>query len=693
MNAHPLRWQAPQPLWARFGADSAAAATAPDQARPAILRFASDDFMEQMLGTLARDPSRLDALIARPETWRAPAAETADLVERTAIPRLAQSALRVSLARGSKAAVPATVAEATVQEQARQRARPLKLYQPAHQRFYLVAASLVCGLPGLPERSVVPGGTEQVGFVLRRLMTSTPGGGDGVLREFAFVKDGQGARWVAVGDEAGRSVAGEEILPVFPLAYQDQGAARRTLWSGMVPVGRREEYIGTSVDRSPAPALAVGQRESVRMAGPRAAASSKRARLTQFQIEVAEPWKNLIRSSHKASSSFGSVKIGDDEEPAANKPPRVYNFNLQQQHASWLILLDFADYLESYLPTVWKAVNGDVTAMADLRGESKVLYDWLGNAKMSDGLKDALKQPPGNAQVKPPLASLRAALKDIRAAGVRERLEDTDLVYTDASRNDAAWPPFHFVLAGLNTSRVPDGAFADLGHLASAISVDVTVPPTPSPEGQAAANTVDRLTALVGRALEARPETDAPPLPFALQLRDALAANVGDAGWFVVRFVYAKPDCGPLHPPVLSQPSQRFQLASFFDPDAPARPVRVTLPVDTTPAGLRKFNRNTAFVLSDVLCGQVQRAKGLGFIDLVLSVLPWPFHKDLDLGGGGACTSQGINIGMICSLSIPIVTICALILLIIIVSLLDYVFRWLPYLIFCFPVPGLKAKK
>ena len=84
MNTHPVTWQAPQPLWARFGT-SVGAATAADQARPAILRFATDDFMEQMLATLARDPSRLDALIARPESWRAPMAERGDLIERTPI--------------------------------------------------------------------------------------------------------------------------------------------------------------------------------------------------------------------------------------------------------------------------------------------------------------------------------------------------------------------------------------------------------------------------------------------------------------------------------------------------------------------------------------------------------------------------------------------------------------------------------
>jgi hypothetical protein len=97
--------------------------------------------------------------------------------------------------------------------------------------------------------------------------------------------------------------------------------------------------------------------------------------------------------------------------------------------------------------------------------------------------------------------------------------------------------------------------------------------------------------------------------------------------------------------------------------------------------------------MSDILCGQVQRAKGLGFIDLVLSVLPFPFHKDLNVGGMGPCGSPSASFGMICSLSIPIITICALILLIIIVTLLDLIFRWLPWFVICFPVPNLSGKK
>jgi len=693
MNAHPVTWQAPQPLWARFGATSAAAAAAADQARPAILRFATDDFMEQMLATLARDPARLDSLIARPETWRAPMAERADLIERTPIPRIAQSSERRALARRPKASVAVAVAEADVTVQAQTRRVPLKLYQPAHQRFYLVSASLVCSLPGFPERAVVPGAAEQINFVLRRLLPPVTGADD--LREFAFVKDAQGARWQRVSDEAdGQAVAGEELLPVFPLAYQDDTGNPRRLWGGMVPVGRREEYIASEVKRLAAPSFPAAQQQAFDIVQP-STPVSKIARVSQFQMEVAEPWKNLIRSSVKAASTEAEGSpLSSESEPPATRRRRVFEFNLQQQHTSWLILLDFADYLDAHLHDVWNAIANNGAGAASLPPQRKALYDWLGNAVMPALLQMALKPTNVSANIRVPALSLRAALQAIRAPGVREALERTELTYTNTgtSLGSADWPPFHFVLAGLDTTGTVAGPFANLVLLATSSSPEFAADPLTTPNLAPQANDVDRLTALVGRALEATQETNAPPVPFALQVKNALAANVGDPGWFVVRFVYQRRDCGPLHPPVLSAPTQRFQLASFFDPDAPARPIRVALPLDTSPAGLRKFNRNTAFVLSDMLCGQVQRAKGLGFIDLVRSVLPWPLHKALDMGPGGPCNDGASSMGMICSLSIPIITICALILLMIIVSLLDMVFRWLPYFIFCFPLPRFKGK-
>jgi hypothetical protein len=688
MSIHPVHWQAPQPLWGRLAAA--------DQQRPAILRFAGDDFMEQMLATLARDPARIDRLVARPESWRAPMAPAGDLIERTPLPLPAQQARRRIQVGKPRATVEPALSQAVDRSaQGAGRQLPLKLYQPAHHRFYLVASSLVCAIPGLPERALLPGDAEAVNFVIRRLLPDAPGRTTD-LREFAYV---QGARWQRVSADAdrGQAVVGEEMLPLFPLAYQDETERGRRLWGGFVPVGRREEYMGATVDRTPAPAFATALRQGLDGAAP-ARPDSKQARTAQFQLDVAEPWKTLVRSALKFESALSqAVKIGSETEPAPTpaepgRRKRVFDFNLAQQNTSWLILLDFADYLSAYLPDVWQAIDSGGGA-AGLRPNRRALYDWLALPAMPPGLCQALKASDTDPDTPPPLASLRDALKAIRADGVREKLEAATLIYTGVSKGDpgAGWPPFHFVLAGVDTVGKAMGPYTALAGLDPDTGPDLVRDPGPDPFPTA--NDVDLLTALVGRALVANQETDAPPLPFALQMKNAIAANIGDSGWFVVRFVHRRRDCGPLHPPLLSAPTQQFQLAGFFDPDAPARPIRISLPLDTSPAGLRKHNKNTAFILSDMLCGQVQRAKGLGFIDLVLSVLPWPLHKDLDVGAGGPCKDGSLNIGMICSISIPIITICALIVLIIMVSLLDFVFRWLPFFVLCFPVPKFKGKQ
>ncbi len=49
-------------------------------------------------------------------------------------------------------------------------------------------------------------------------------------------------------------------------------------------------------------------------------------------------------------------------------------------------------------------------------------------------------------------------------------------------------------------------------------------------------------------------------------------------------------------------------------------------------------------------------------------------------------TRQAVDLGLICSFSIPIITICALLVLMIFISLLNIVFWWLPFLRICFPI-------
>src|SRR5947199_1975391 len=70
----------------------------------------------------------------------------------------------------------------------------LKLYQPLHQRYYLVTGSLVCRQFGMPDRTVRKQDGERTSFVLRRV----PGPG----QEQGWVP---GTGWVPV--------SGEDVLP------------------------------------------------------------------------------------------------------------------------------------------------------------------------------------------------------------------------------------------------------------------------------------------------------------------------------------------------------------------------------------------------------------------------------------------------------------------------------------------------
>jgi hypothetical protein len=694
MSSHPVMWQSPQPLWARFGPTVSAAASAPDQARPAILRFATDEFMEQWLAMLASDPRQLGEVIARPETWRNPSGEAPDLVERVPTPRLARTLARLRNGRNAVTTLPATTHEEAAIENGVARALPLKLYAPAHQRYYLVAANLVCGLPGFPDRALATGGCEQIGYVLRRLLPRSDATSD--LEEYAFVKDQAGARWQRVAPDAdardpgARLADGEERLPLFPTTYRDDVNHPRRLLAGLIPVGRREEYMSTRAHRSPPTAVAVAN-GAAGAGGAPAGATPVSERKEQFKVEVSEPWKNLVRSAHAAAASIMDDDRDDDPfwKKLNKRQATAERTNEQLQLQSWLILLDFADFLALHLRPVWEWVIDD-SAKRPLSGAERRLFDWL----------DAAVPAPGSAwQITtfPFATSLADALKRVRTPQARAGLEGATHQFPHAPGGTLAWPGFLHLLAGVRqdgTSFVADGAFMSLNGMSgvpapSDDDVQATVPPTPTVETRAAY--LDKLVQLVITAIDlTAPAQPAPPVPFAARLRDALRSTQGDPGWFVLRCAFVGCDCGPVKSAVLSAPSQRFQLASFFDPDAPARAIRIALPIDTTPAGLRKFNKNTAFVISDLLCGQMQRAKALGFGDLVRSVLPWPFHKDLDVGtdGMGPC-----NLGMICSLSIPIITICALILLMMIVLLLDLIFKWIPWFIVCFPLPFLKGKR
>lgn len=692
MTAHAAQWTAPYPLWSDLLTDTAADKRQFGQ--PRILRFAEDSFMDQFLGVLERHPARIEEFTAIPETWQEPAPvpkAVSLLAPVDQESKLARSLKRLRVAEdrfNSARSVTAATAPASM---------PLKLYHPAHQRFYLVTASLVCGLKGLTDHKIDGGHQERVGFVVRRLLPPEPVNSSKDLpnfdvrtwEEYALVVGADGPGWKKVPKIAGGvipgTVAGEEHLPLFPTHYGDDDGRKHRVLAGVIPVGKREAYLGA------------GRSSEADPLNPASTTRPKAARMVLFRTQVAEPWKSLIgRAGSIRTLIEGNKKLEDKDIPKdinTKVAELIKSTREQMQVASWYILLDFARYLQKYLGTLWQVILDTSKGETDLNSAAEQKLFQALTTTTSMQFKTDLTTDDNLNHIYPigvVADSLRDALRFIGdpAKNWGEKLDAVTDSYKRGSANPE-WPGFLFPLADPVSESLPQIPIG-LGPVTAEDGLESEAAPNDgfSPAVQILRQNVDLLVALVTRALPAESAERTAPLPLAAQ-------KVFDhrEAWFVIRCVYERPNCGPLHPAEVSQATVPFQMAGFFDPDAPARPIRIPLPIDTSPAGLRKFDKNTAFMISDMLCGQIKRAKGLSLGDLVLSVLPWPFHKDLPAGDGSPCKSGSMEFGMICSLSIPIITICALILLMIIVSLLDAIFFWLPYFIICFPLPGFKAKK
>ncbi len=617
---HPVQWRTASPLWA-----IADPLDNGNLLRPALLRFTTDRFMEDFLAIATQAPQRLGEWQAQPETWRSPAP----------VPPLPPT-------------LPPSVSEEADAELADQ---PLKLYQPVHQRYYLVTANLVCRIPGLPDRTLKRNHDEQVSFVLRRFLRLSE---NSAPQEHALVHD----VWQTVtpGQEQ-TLLPGEEQFPMFPATYAEASGYQRRLFAGLVPVSGRDRYMnaGRQVADSEATAIPNSTNRIEQL-------------LTVLGMDVTEPWRGINRSKFledkKLQEGWNKASAAEDLESLDLAALDDARDTLQV--SSWYVLLDFAYFLERYLPQLWQQLinnpNGPVPM--DLPGRSLLLAlqartyrpSTSNDVSSLSALRDKLRGLASTTGA----TTLAAAL--IGVHGDRTDLERLTTPYREAAPGN--WPTTKFLLCGRSVETLVE-SLKDLVRdaLTEALAEDAS-------------------------ALNKR----IPLVPISQQISATTQDSDYQDDRFVIRCVFQRPHCpSTLQPAVVSQPTEAFQMASFFDPDAPARPIRIPMPVDTSPAGLRKFAKNTAFVISDSLSCQIEKARSLTFGDLVLSVLPWPFNKKLDTSSA-SCTNSGIDIGKICTLSIPIITICALIILIIFVLLLDIIFKWVPYLIFCLPLPGLKAK-
>ena len=458
---------------------------------------------------------------------------------------------------------------------------PLKLYQPVQARFYIIASSLTCRIPGLPDHSINKPAGETVAFVVRQLRPN-PGftAADCAVynplqcTEYAWIPGDQPV-WSAVSGPTPAPVAGEEQIPLSPALTGSNGTSRRVL-TGLIPASRRQQYIGANT--------AGNGTGSTASAGGNALTSDPRMQL--FQRQVMATWINL------------NIWWNKELEPADQADP---NNQASAEQSSALILLDFANFLITYLSAAWNAFQ-DSSQVPSLTPAEAAFYHQLGPA-----LIEAL------------VAAKKFELQ-FESAGPATTFPPPG--YTPYSLVDPA--------NSLHPSTLKQPLYAALPALSSLSPA----PPSLPPIAQNPAN----------------PQGDF---------------------YFIVRCVYSRPQCKQI---IVSQPSQPFLLASYFDSDALARRIQVALPVDTSAAALRKYDKGVVFMISDELRNQMARFQSL---------------KQMTDGPPGA---PGVGIGMICSFSIPIITICALILLLVIVIALNIVFFWLPFFKICFPVPTLKGK-
>ena len=122
---------------------------------------------------------------------------------------------------------------------------------------------------------------------------------------------------------------------------------------------------------------------------------------------------------------------------------------------------------------------------------------------------------------------------------------------------------------------------------------------------------------------------------------------------------------------VWSDYTEPFIIAPWYDTTG-APPVPIPLP-EVTSEFLRSVKPNVAFVIPPKLAGLIQ--------------------SDAKKLMAGAISAPATGVKAMCSLSIPIITICAFILLAIMLSILDVVFRWMPFVKICVPVPNLSTSQ
>ena len=281
----------------------------------------------------------------------------------------------------------------------------------------------------------------------------------------------------------------------------------------------------------------------------------------------------------------------------------------------WLYaLLELGDYFKSYLPSLWAAiVENDVDLLSGKTHMTQIFQ------RLDD---DAL------------MAVTRNGVSMEVSAAIRG-LEP----YFDLVRGQGNPPSATYNNLNVGTS--------DLDELLLQIADAVAEEEEPI---QLPAEAESEMVRLITEQVQPRPEGGEPQ--------------------YHIRTVYEyDPDCPPVVSTLASQP---FTLARLFEPDAPARMIRLEAP-SIKPQDLRRYARGVGIEMSPELHNLASCMAG-GDVNGVIGSLQ-------------SCASSGLSIQMICTFSIQIIFLVAFIVMFIFLIALNFIFWWLAYLRICLPIP------
>ena len=119
---------------------------------------------------------------------------------------------------------------------------------------------------------------------------------------------------------------------------------------GLVPTGKREAMVGGS---QPTPA------------GDTAFSRPVDERQMQFKTKVLGPWANLEKIGKAANAAVNPRALTRSSQPIRTKSTSTQLAEDQIISVSWYVFLDFAKFLEQWLPNVWQAiVSGSASGLA-----------------------------------------------------------------------------------------------------------------------------------------------------------------------------------------------------------------------------------------------------------------------------------------------------------------------------------------